>query len=232
MMNVSRRISLFGAFSLVTLFSSLFHAGRAAAQEPVTAVRKQLNRLDLGVGGSFQLGSNSSGTTYLPQLVTLKPSTTVGLLIQLRYTKSPLIGAEFNYGYSRFTEDFNVTNTPASPPNSSQFPLGIQSVVSEYTLGYLAHGPRRFGVQPFAGVGGGAVAFKPTLFGGQGVLSQARGAFYYTVGAENIVLGQHFGVRAQFRQLFYAAPDFQANYLANGQRSVTTEPTIGFFLKY
>lgn len=232
MMNVFRRPGTFGALLLAILSTTLLMSRQMLAQEPVTALKKQLDRLDLAVSAAGEFSSNSSGTTYLPQVVSLKPSTTVGVLVQLRYTKSPLIGAEFNYGNTRFTEDFTIANTTGSPASASQFALGIQSAVSEYTVGYVAHTPRYFGVQPFAGVGGGALAFRPTRNGGQGVLSQARGAFYYTVGVENIVYGEHFGLRASFRQLFYAAPDFQANYLANGQRAITSEPTIGFFLRY
>jgi len=55
--------------------------------------------------------------------------------------------------------------------------------------------------------------------------------YYYTVGAEDMV-SQHFGVRLQFRQLFYKAPDFGQNYLTIQQQTITSEPTFGFFLKY
>jgi hypothetical protein len=35
-----------------------------------------------------------------------------------------------------------------------------------------------------------------------------------------------------FRQLIYLAPDFQQNYLTITRRTVTSEPTIGFFLRF
>ena len=64
------------------------------------------------------------------------------------------------------------------------------------------------GLQPFLGAGGGSIAFKPTTYGGQGLTTQARAVYYYNVGVEDYVYGDHVGLRAQFRQLVYLAPDF------------------------
>ena len=51
-------------------------------------------------------------------------------------------------------------------------------------LGMLRHpGFEVFGLKPFAGIGAGTISNKPTPGGGQGLLTQARAAYYYTVGA-------------------------------------------------
>ena len=227
MMNAHRRSCTVGA-----LFSISFFAVTLVAQEPVTALNRQLARIDFGVSGVGEFTSNTAGLTYLPQAVSLRPSTTLGALVTLRYVKSPLIGGEFNYGYARYTENYTTTNTAGSPNNASESKLGVQANISEYTFGYIAHAPRFFGVQPFGGAGGGVIAFRPTRGGGLGLTTQGGGAFYYTLGAENLVFGSHFGIRAQFRQLFFAAPDFKANYFRTNQRTITTEPAIGFFLRF
>ena len=224
MMSASRRFPIVGALlSLATVVA-------AAAQAPPTALDRQLAHIDFSVSGVGEFTTNTSGKSTQSQPVSLRPSTTLGALVTLRYIKSPLVGFEFNYGYARYTENYNFNNlTPTGP---SPAVLGIQTNVTEYTVGYVAHTPRLFGVQPFAAVGAGSLAFRPTGGGGQGFTPQARAAYFYGLGAENLVFGEHFGLRAQFRQIFFLAPDYQTNYLANKQRAVTSEPTVGFFIRF
>jgi len=103
----------------------------------------------------------------------------------------------------------------------------------ELTLGYVAHLPYKpFGVQPFVGLGGGTIKFTPTRYGGQGLPYQYRAAYYYTVGLEDNFPGSHFGMRVGFRQLVYLAPDFLQNYLTITRRVRTSEPTVGFFVRF
>jgi hypothetical protein len=184
-----------------------------------TRLDRQLERLDVGVGGSAVFTKGVSGTNYLSEPVDLSASTTLGALVQVRYTKSPLVGLEFNYTYARFTENFTVA------------PNGVQTNASEYTVGYLAHLPTVFGVQPFASVGAGSTAFKPTPMGGQGLPERARASYYYDFGVDD-QLTRYIGVRAQFRQVFYKAPDFGQNYLTINQQTFTSEPTVGFYIKF
>src|SRR5216684_3878052 len=103
--------------------------------------------------GAFA-GSTAKGQTptTLDRHLSLSASNTLGALVTLRYTKSPYIGAEFNYGYARYTENF------------SQYVIGgAQTKASEYTVGYVAHPPKLlFGVHPFVAGGLGAIAFRPT----------------------------------------------------------------------
>jgi hypothetical protein len=201
-------------FGLTVLLSF----GSASAQ--VTALGRQLDRLDLGVGGTYTLTKSVSGTNYLSDPVNLSASSTLGALVQIRYTKSPLLGLEFNYTYARYTQQFSVA------------PGGVQANASEYSLGYLAHLPNIFGVQPFAAVGAGATAFTPTKLGGQGGLyERARATYYYDIGVDD-QFSKYFGVRAQFRQTFYKAPDFGANYLTINQQTFTSEPSVGFYVKF
>ena len=42
----------------------------------------------------------------------------------------------------------------------------------------------------------------------------------------------HFGLRAQFRQIFFLAPDFEQNYLTIKHRTTTFEPGVGFFIRF
>jgi opacity protein-like surface antigen len=217
------RLPLFGAIVSIALCAS------AAAQAPETPFQKAMEKVDLGVSALGQITPSNSGTNLFQQSVAAVPTNTVGVLAELRYTRSPLIGIEFNYTYSRYNDTFSVGSGPL--PSQPPYVFGVQSKVNEYSLGYVAHGPTFAGIRTFGGAGVGAIEFKPTTTGGQGVTPEVRTGFYYTVGVEK-PLTDSFGIRAQFRQLFFGAVDFNENYLATGARSITTEPGVGFYLRF
>jgi opacity protein-like surface antigen len=202
---------------------TLFAAGSAHAQvtEPVTALSRQLSHVDLGVSGMGEFTNSVTGVNYLGTKLTQQPSNTLGALVTIRYTKSPYLGAEFNYSYARYTQNF-----------SSYITGGAQTNASEYTLGYVAHTPRILGIQTFAAAGLGSIAFRATPGGGQGLPTQARAAYYYNAGFEDSIFSPHFGIRAGFRQVFFLAPDFGQNYLTIKQRQISTEPNVGFYLHF
>src|SRR5271168_1970551 len=86
---------LLGLLGLASVSTARAQDGPAA---PVTPLGKQLRRLDLGINGAGVLTKNVSGTNLSGNPTTLSTSSTVGLLVQLRYVRSPLVGFEFNYG--------------------------------------------------------------------------------------------------------------------------------------
>jgi hypothetical protein len=201
---------------------------------PPTAFQKQLDRIDFAVVASGELSTTVSGieqrdaSTTHTQL-TIRPSSTVGELGTIRYTAHPYLGFEFNFGNLRYTQDY----TFVPPPSQSLLTGGAQAGVRELTLGYVAHLKYRpFGITPYLGAGGGTIRFKPTPYGGQGLPFQYRAAYYYQLGLEDNFPGSHFGMRVGFRQLIYLAPDFLQNYLTITRRTRTSEPTIGFFVRF
>src|SRR5450756_40938 len=200
MLKVSRPWSV---SSVVLCLASCLGTPAVRAQAiPETPLQRQLDRLDLGVTAIGQITKSVSGTNYLNQPLTQSASTTVGVLATLRYTKSPLVGLEANFMQARYTENF-----------SKYVVGGAQTRANEYSFGYVAHLPNIIGIQPFAAVGAGTMAFHPTAGGGQGLPYQYRAVYYYNVGVDNSVLSKHFGVRLSLRQAFYKAPDFLTNYL-------------------
>jgi hypothetical protein len=221
---------------LLTLFLGLAASRvQAQAQAPETALDRQLAHVTLDVMGSGLINSTVSGHLTDGTLQTLNPSNTVGLLGTLSYVKSPLIGIEFNYSYGRYTENFSrftIPPTSSCTSISCAGPAGVQTRANEYTFGYVAHFPTIVGVIPFASIGLGSTGFTPTAGGGQGLKAQARATYYYTVGVEQSVLSKHFGLRAEFHQVFYKAPDFGQNYLTIQQHTTTLEPSAGFFLRF
>jgi hypothetical protein len=215
------------------LFCLLLTAAGSTAKAQTTpqypGLDRQLSRIDLGVTGAGIFNKSSSGFATVNGVphtpVSLSPGNTAGAVVTLRYIAKPLVGFEFNYGYARYTDTFT--------PFGSNPKIGVQQNASEYTFGYVAHTRKQyFGVNPFASAGAGTMIFRPTPGGGQALPEQARAAYYFSVGAETTVLSPHFGVRAQYRQVFFKAPDFLTNYLTIQQRTTTFEPGFGFFLRF
>ena len=220
---------------------------------PPTALQKQLSRIDFAITAIGEISSPVSGieqrdahvptvlngTTYTSTtLLKIKPSSTVGELGTIRYTARPYLGFEFNFSNQRYTQDYTFTTTttpnpPAPIASTNYLPGGVQAGVRELTLGYVAHLKYRpFGITPYLGAGGGTIRFKPTPYGGQGLPFQYRAAYYYQLGLEDNFPGSHFGMRLGFRQLIYLAPDFLQNYLTITRRTRTSEPTVGFFVRF
>ncbi len=211
------------ACTLGTAFTPL----SAQTATPETPFIRQVHKFDLAVSGVGIYNTTVMGP-IIPQqapdygtTVTQYGSNTAGAIVTLRYVAKPYFGLEYNYGYARYTENFNVA------------PLQIQTRATEYTLGYIATPPHQFfGLQPYLGAGAGTTAFKPTPHGGQGAPEQARATYYYTLGVQKALGEGHFGIRAGFRELFFLAPDFGQNYLTILKHANTYEPQVGFFLRY
>ncbi|SEC17897.1 Outer membrane protein beta-barrel domain-containing protein [Terriglobus roseus] len=201
-----------------------------------TRAQRVLSHFDIGVSGiafftkdvSGTVASSSYGKNYN---FTQSASSAAGVIATIRGQKSPWKGFEVNYGYGRTTESYTCCNV-SSTTGAYIGPFQSQATASEYTAGYLVRPDTKiFGFQPYVAVGAGVYEFKPTLNGGQGLQTQARAAYYYSVGAEDMI-SPSFGIRAGFRQLYYKAPDFGQNYLKITKTTFTSEPMVGVFYHF
>jgi hypothetical protein len=221
------------------LFASTLGGAHAQTTAPPTALERQVEKLDLSVAGVGIYNSTVTGTVVTDlgadnqgQSITEHGSNTLGALVSIHYIARPYVGLEFNYGYARYDENFTGPGIANYflPPNTPEFK--VQSKVNEYTFGYLITPPHPvFGWQPFVSVGAGTQAFKPTPLGGQEEPEKARMTYYYSLGLQKN-FGQHLGLRAGFRELFFLDPDFGQNYLTILQHATTLEPMAGFYLRY
>jgi opacity protein-like surface antigen len=219
-MHTVLRASLAGAALFVLLSGSPANAQDATQHE--TPLTRQLHRIDFGLSAQGETTTNATGLNFsgitpvqTPMQLSVQPSNTVGVLTTLRYTRSRWVGFEGNFGYARYTEAFSAFVVP-------------QTNADEYTLGYVVHPGKLFGLDTFVSGGSGSIAFRPTTGGGLNLPKQARQVYYYSAGVETPILGSSFGFRVAFRQGIYLAPDFEENYLRIKKRVLTTEPTIGF----
>jgi hypothetical protein len=226
------------AFPLLAAFLFTTLAAGAQTTAPPSTFSKQLDKLDLSIAGVGIYNSTVNGTivsglgaSNQGDSMTQFGSNTLGALISIHYPAKPYFGLEFNYSYARYTENYEGTAIADFLPNMTT-DFQIQTKVTEYTFGYLITPPYTiFGFQPFASVGGGPMAFKPTPRGGQEEPEKARMTYYYSAGLQKD-LSPHFGVRAGFRELFFLDPDFGQNYLTIVKHATTYEPMAGFYIRY
>lgn len=228
MINAIRRAT--SRKSIWTAVLSIAVCASAAAQTATTAFGRQMEKVDLGISAIGEFTPTTTDPNYTNQTVSSAPSNTLGTLIELRYIKSPRVGFEFNYSYARYNDTINIAGgiLASQPP----YVLGVQSKVNEYTFGYVAHGPTFGNLKTFGSIGAGGIAFKPTSGGGIGLPEQLRSAFYYSVGVEQGFSEDRYGVRVFFRQTFFGTPDFNQIYIATDARSITTQPGIGFWVRF
>jgi hypothetical protein len=234
----------------VLFLTSTFGSAHAQTETPPTPFEKQVDKVDLSISGVGIFNTKVSGivppgttcatTGGTPTgpgaadsgcSLTQYGSNTLGALVSIRYPVKPYFGLEFNYGYARYTENFEGPGvTLFQPPNTTDFQ--VQTKVSEYTFGYLIEPPHQlFGLQPWISAGAGPQAFKPTAGGGQELPEKARMTYYYSLGLQKDY-NHHLGVRVGFRELFFLDPDFGQNYLTIVKHATTYEPMAGFYLRY
>jgi hypothetical protein len=199
------------------LWSGLLSFGVLLACTAAQA-QQALHNDDASIGGFYQFTSNASGNG-----ITDTASKSLGGEASFRHSFHPLMGFEIAYDYSRFTEYY------------TDQPFGYQHNLHVFSGSYYIHGPHAFGIQPFAMGGISAVVFSPTLNGGQNTPWQARPGANFGAGINYPLLTSHFGLRLQYRGLYYEAPDFSPNGLpkvSTGSFRLTSEPLAGIYLQF
>ncbi len=186
-----------------------------AAFSPSAQAQNVLHNSEVSLSAFAQFSSDTSGNG-----VTDNPTKSAGGQLAFRHSYHWWLGYEASYGYTRFAERY------------SQQPYTFQHNMHDFAASYLVSGPSALGFRPFALAGVSALVFSPSLNGGQNVSYQGRPAFNFGVGVEKALLSDHFGVRVQYRGLFYKTPDFgEATLTTNSFRS-TSEPMAGVFVRF
>ena len=179
------------------------------------APAQTLKNFDAAVSGFAQFTGTADGNGIRDV-----PTRSGGGLATFRQSFKPWLGYEVNYSYTRFSEGYTGQ------------PFLVQDNVHETTGAYLVQLPKLLVFQPFAAAGFGSLLFLPTAVGGQHYNQQFRLAFLYEVGLNYPLITDHFGVRIQYRGLMYKTPDFNQPYLATNTRRLTSEPTIGLYVRF
>jgi hypothetical protein len=192
---------------LFFLWQCAFPGSRSFAQK--------LNNFDAAISVFGQSTGSSSGNGIQDS-----PTESMGGLATFRQSFKPWLGYELNYSYTRFSERY------------SSFPFAVEHNLHEATGAYLVQGPKLFGVEPFATVGGGWMVYLPTAAGGQNLNQQFQLALLYELGLNYPVMTEHFGLRVEYRGLVNKTPAFNRSYLNTGVTRQTSEAAAGFYVRF
>lgn len=124
-----------------------------------------------------------------------------------------------NYQYSSLSERFSANNGK---------PLAnIPVAFHEGTAAYLFH-PHFRHLQPFVGLGGGAIFFNPS----NGVQYQYRGTGLLELGMDLPTHNPHLGFRLTGRSLLYRAPNFYSASLSSSRWVSTEQPAASVYYRF
>ena len=192
----------------------LVATGTAAANAQIY----KLHNADVGIAATGQLTTTLTSNTNVIQQTTNSP----GLVFTLRDHPVAWAGVEFNYGFTRYSQRFHYPVTGSTAYGD----ISDSNSVHEATAAYLFH-PHFRHLQPFIGIGGGALDFVPT----QGS-NQWRGAGLLEAGLDIPTRNPHFGFRVQGRSLVYRAPNFNIVGASSKSWVVTPEPSGGVYIRF
>jgi outer membrane immunogenic protein len=186
--------------------------GGALASTPAFSQENPKSEVAVQAFGSFVKNTTDNG-------VQQGATDSGGVLATYRFFFSNSHGVEVNYGYSRNTQTYGLTNGF----------LGDKSDQHEFTAAYVyRHSLGK--ITPFAEAGAGALMFRPTdSFSGS---TQARAAFVYGAGADFNITTRFF-LRAQYRGFVYNSPTFDlATTLGTDRITHRAEPSVGFGYRF
>ena len=168
-------------------------------------------------------------------------SSSAGGLLTFHQSFKPWLGYNVNFGYSRFSEKYSqgmYFPNPSTPTNPiSSFTYGsIGENMYELTGASVVQGPRAKRVETFFQLGGGALSFLPTQ-NPSPYWVVFRPVMIFGTGI-NYSLSRHWGLRAEYRGLFYKTPAFSGFRQANSDVptvklfTITSEPTISVVYRF
>lgn len=161
--------------------------------------------------GDFQKQATGLG-------VTDSPTYSGGVLANYRYQFNDWSAIEFNYSYTRFTQNYFPSGDSITQANAQEFTLAYVN-----TLG-TKPGAR---LRPFLEAGTGGLIFSPVLNGSTvDGLTQDRAVFLFGGGAEYRLMPR-VSVRLGYRGLVYKAPDFSVPSQVTNATTILSEPYVG-----
>lgn len=236
------RFSLLRMLAVVALLAAILGTQPALTQttDAQIATKKFTPSMDISLGISGQLTRTRTPTTIAPATngdyvtqFTQGTSPSAGVLGTFHQSFSRWLGYDVNLGYGRFTENYSLgdgfaRNKPPTVQVPSSFSQGsVGTNMYETTIAYVVQGPTARKFDTFAQLGGGGLWFLPNT-GLSAYNEQVRPAMLFGVGM-NYRLSEHFGIRAEYRGLFYKNPDFAYSMsLAPISKlfTVTSQPTV------
>ncbi len=163
------------------------------------------------------------------------PASQAGFMIELRHISNPLVGYDVSYTFHRANQVYQYTGPTPLCPLPACVPPPPESVSANahsLTLNWVVSLPiANFRV--FALAGGGFQRFSPkgSEPAGIGTQSDTKGLFDYGVGLDWTLL-PHLGLRFQYRDNMYKAPDLDSGFGNTDKFLQDSQPMIGAFFRF
>jgi len=172
---------------------------------------------------SFYRTMNSSSSGVGTQQT---PTDSYGGVVGVRQIRNPLVGYEMNFSFNPEDQTFSPAGVCGLVCRNTTTPLTVHDM--EIAGDWIASA--KFGsLRPFVLGGLGVMVFAPSN-GALDTNTVARVA-YIGGGGADIRLQPRFGLRLQYRESFYKAPNLLPVYPSTGKYTQTGEPMAGVFIR-
>ena len=224
-------------FSMLTtlLFPAALSAGaqQNTNPSPESTSGSFLKNSDISAGLFAQIAHPASNSS-----VHQSTNLSAGALLSFHTSYRWWLGADINYGYSHFAEQYR-DGTPGNYLYTN-VPTGMH----ELSAAYLVKAPKfQFKLHPYAEAGIGDLIFSPSVSSVTittvnqivPVSTQNRFTGLYAIGVDSPVFFHHLAARFEYRNLWYTAPSFgnkNAGFLDSTRPMFTQEPVVGIDYKF
>jgi opacity protein-like surface antigen len=236
------------SFAIKSLFVLLVFTPVEAISQTSPQPRKDAFEpsLDLSLGVFGELTASrtpmtsdveTSGTFVTERTQSYSPS--AGVLGTFHQSIHPWLGYNVNLGYTRFTQSYSnaegsIRKDAFPTVGSTSYSQGsLDSSMYEFTLAYVAEGPRHKRLRTFVQLGGGGLFFRPAN-APKDAIPQTRPTMVFGAGME-YRFHNHLGLRTEYRGLFYKGPDFAIDYGAFPKQrlfTITNTPSISLVYRF
>lgn len=173
----------------------------------------------LSVYGAFNGTSGRNGTVQ-------SPSNAAGGILEFRHISNPVLGFEATYSFNRANQRYQF-NGPC-PVGACPVPVEVSADAHAITLDWVPS-VRVANLRSFGIAGIGMLVNEPS--GGTATSSNTTLVYVYGAGLDWGLL-PHIGLRGQFREMTYKAPDLTSLYSSTGNFLHTAEPMLGVYFRF
>jgi hypothetical protein len=196
------------------------------APAPAKAPARAANGPEFSIGGSFYEALTASTTGNGTQQTT---TNSPGGMVEMRLIAHPLLGIEFTYSYNPADQTLKPASNCAAFFSCATPPAALSVTASEVGVDYVAS--KKMGIlRPFA-VGGMGFFISSPGKSAYEVQTVVRPAFIFGGGVD-IAVASHFGVRGQFRDNIYKAPNLSPFFQPTGKYTYSAEPMGGLYYSF
>lgn len=208
--------------ALVVIASMALTALPAKSQGQAPSKAQSQSQIDLA--GSFYR-TLSTSTTGHGTIQT--PTDSYGGLFEARYLKSTWIGGEVSYGWNPANQAYAPTATGCGYHCNTQ-PESVKANANELGFNWVVSRPMG-NLRPFVLAG---IGFVFTVApGNEYAVNTSVKPAYIVGGGVDWGLSEHFGLRAQFRDNLYSAPQETFAFPATAKFTNVAEPAVGVYFR-